>query len=95
MPEFCFSARKKYFPIVNAVETISEGESNDESSNESIEDAQDHKKKKTKEKIGFRDRKVCHRCTVFALLLQQLKNRKTFPVILILNLNIIIKAMQI
>ncbi|XP_076244112.1 mitochondrial calcium uptake 1 isoform X2 [Calliopsis andreniformis] len=62
---FCFvmgildwrGAKKKYFPIVNAAEMVKEEESSDDSKSENS-DMQDHKKKKPKEKIGFRDRRI-------------------------------------
>ncbi|XP_076671213.1 mitochondrial calcium uptake 1 isoform X1 [Andrena cerasifolii] len=52
------SAKKQYFPVVTAAEMITEEEYSNEGKDENLESAGEQKKKKPKEKIGFRDRKI-------------------------------------
>ncbi|XP_076160501.1 mitochondrial calcium uptake 1 isoform X2 [Ptiloglossa arizonensis] len=53
------STRKGWFPIVNAARMIVEEEQNDEEQNNKLDQGQESRsKKKAKEKIGFRDRKI-------------------------------------
>lgn len=59
LEKFCFSTRKGWFPIVNAARMVVEEEQNDEEQNNKLDQGQESRsKKKAKEKIGFRDRKV-------------------------------------